>query len=61
MLYNSLHMQLYSKVVEDPYKSAAADPIKSLTGSENVYFPALRDWVKSHVEHNQVINILSIP
>lgn len=45
---------MYRKVVEDPYKSAAANPTKSLTGSVNVYFPALKDWIRSHVENHQV-------
>lgn len=46
---------MYSKVVEDPYKSATENPTKSLTGSVNVYFPAIRDWIKSHVENYQVL------
>jgi len=46
---------VYSKVVEDPYKSAAENPTKSLTGSVNEYFPIIRDWIKSHVENYQVL------
>ena len=52
--------QVYSKVVENPYESAAANPTKALTGSVNVYFPALRDWIKSHVEKHQVNSYISI-
>ena len=48
-------MQVYTKVVEDPYKAATANPTKSLTGSINVYFPALKDWIRSHVENHQVV------
>jgi len=48
-------MQIYSRVVENPYKSAATNPKKSLTGSVNEHFPALRDWIKSHAEKHQVI------
>ena len=47
-------MKVYDKVTKDPYKSAADDEKKALTGVTNEYFPDLKKWILSHVENNQV-------
>ena len=47
-------MQVYSEVCKNPFESAAEDETKALTGAINSYFPALKEWILSHVKNNQV-------
>ena len=41
---------MYNKVVENPYKDTGGEDTVALTGVENVYFPAMRDWIREHIE-----------
>jgi len=51
-------MQIYKRIVAEPYKSAAADPEKALTGVKNIYFPRLKNWMLHYVTNNTVIKLL---
>jgi inositol 1,4,5-triphosphate receptor type 1 len=42
--------QEYDAVVEDPYADTGGEDTVALTGVENIYFPAMRDWIKEHIE-----------
>lgn len=40
---------MYDKVVENPYEDTGGKDTVALTGVENVYFPAMRDWIREHI------------
>lgn len=47
-------LQVYTKVSKNPFKSAAEDDTIALTGAVNLHFPALKEWILTHVTNNKV-------
>ena len=45
-----MYAQVYDNVVENPYKDTGGKDTVALTGVENIYFPAMRDWIKKHIK-----------
>ena len=45
-----MYGQVYGDVVENPYAESGGKDTEALTGVENIYFPAMRDWIKEHIE-----------
>ena len=41
---------MYDDVRENPYEDTGGEDTIALTGVENIYFPAMRDWIKEHIE-----------
>ena len=41
---------MYDDVVENPYEDSGGKDTVALTGVENIYFPAMRDWIREHIE-----------
>ena len=42
--------QVYSEVSRDPYKFAAEDQTKAMSGEINIHFPALKEWMESYIK-----------
>ena len=36
--------------MENPYADTGGEDTVALTGVENIYFPAMRDWIKDHIQ-----------
>ena len=45
-----MYAQVYDNVVENPYADTGGEDTIALTGAENVHFPAMRDWIKEHIQ-----------
>lgn len=43
-------LQVYDNVVENPYEDTGGKDTVALTGVENIYFPAMRDWIRDHIQ-----------
>ena len=41
---------MYDDVRENPYEDTGGEDTVALTGVENIHFPAMRDWIKEHIE-----------
>ena len=43
-------IKVYDEVVENPYEESGGDDEEALTGVRNIHFPAMRTWIKEHLE-----------
>ena len=46
----TLCIKVYDEVVENPYEDSGGDEVEALTGVRNIHFPAMKTWIKKHLD-----------